>query len=122
MYYFNTVFHLRPAWILSFYRMSVAMVFFGLSLNTSNLNGNVYLNCFISAATDIVAYLGTWVLISHVPRPTVLFSTLMFCGLIFLIIQLVPKGLCTLSMTMTESGLSKNTRRHDVYVKLYCLV
>ncbi|XP_041805058.1 solute carrier family 22 member 5-like isoform X2 [Chelmon rostratus] len=84
--------------------MSVAMVFFGLSLNTSNLNGNVYLNCFISAATDIVAYLGTWVLISRVPRPTVLFSTLMFCGLIFLIIQLVPKDMPVLFQVLALVG------------------
>lgn len=37
--------------------MSTALVFYGLSLNTSNLNGNVYLTCFISAAIDIVVYI-----------------------------------------------------------------
>uniref|UniRef100_A0A3Q0SJX7 Major facilitator superfamily (MFS) profile domain-containing protein n=1 Tax=Amphilophus citrinellus TaxID=61819 RepID=A0A3Q0SJX7_AMPCI len=57
--------------------MSVTMVYYGLSLNSSNLNGNVYLNCFISAAIDIVVYVATWLLINRAPRPTFLFSTLM---------------------------------------------
>lgn len=69
------------------------MVFYGLSLNTSNLNGNIYLNCLISAAIDITAYVVTWLLASRVPRPTLLFFTMMFCGITLLVIQLVPAGL-----------------------------
>ncbi|XP_053186672.1 organic cation/carnitine transporter 2-like [Scomber japonicus] len=69
--------------------MSVAMVFYGLSLNTSNLNGNVYLNCFISAAIDIATYVASWLLVNRAPRPTLLFTTLMFCGIMLLIIMLV---------------------------------
>lgn len=71
----------------------MSIVFYGLSLNTSNLNGNIYLNCFISAAIDIMAYVATWLLVNHVPRPTLLFCTMMFCGILLLIIQLVPEGL-----------------------------
>uniref|UniRef100_A0A3B4XNR4 Solute carrier family 22 member 5-like n=1 Tax=Seriola lalandi dorsalis TaxID=1841481 RepID=A0A3B4XNR4_SERLL len=71
--------------------MSVAMVFYGLSLNTSNVNGNVYLNCFISAAIDIMVYVASWLLVNRVPRPTLLFSTLMFCGITLLIIRLLPE-------------------------------
>lgn len=73
--------------------MSVPMVFYGLSLNTSNLNGNIYLNCFISAAIDITAYVACWLLASRVPRPTLLFCTMMFCGITLLVMQLVPEGL-----------------------------
>uniref|UniRef100_A0A8D2ZMK8 Solute carrier family 22 member 5-like n=1 Tax=Scophthalmus maximus TaxID=52904 RepID=A0A8D2ZMK8_SCOMX len=73
--------------------MSVAMVFYGLSLNTSNLNGNIYLNCFISAAIDIVVYVATWLLVNQMPRPILLFSTLMFCGITILIIGLVPEDM-----------------------------
>ncbi|KAI3375038.1 hypothetical protein L3Q82_021556, partial [Scortum barcoo] len=60
---------------------STATVFCGLSLNTSNLNGNVYLTCFISVVIDIVVYVATWLPISRAPRPTLIFSTLMFCGI-----------------------------------------
>ncbi|XP_053296876.1 organic cation/carnitine transporter 2-like [Pleuronectes platessa] len=70
--------------------MSVAMVFHGLALNTSNLNGNIYLNCFIYAAIDIVMYIATWLLVNRAPRPIVLFSSMMFCGIMLLIIMLVP--------------------------------
>ncbi|XP_040912127.1 solute carrier family 22 member 4-like [Toxotes jaculatrix] len=73
--------------------MSVAMVFYGLALNTSNLNGNIYLNCFISGATDIVMYVAFWLLVNRAPRPTLLFSTLMFCGITLLIIRLVPEDM-----------------------------
>ena len=74
--------------------MFTDMVYYGLSINTSNLNGNVYLNCFISAAIDIAAYAASWVLSNRMPRPTLLFSSLMFCGIMLLIIKLVPEGLC----------------------------
>ncbi|CAB1427124.1 unnamed protein product [Pleuronectes platessa] len=47
---------------------SVSMVFYGLTLNTSNMNGNIYLNCFISAAIDIVMYIASWLLVSRAPR------------------------------------------------------
>ncbi|XP_073348149.1 organic cation/carnitine transporter 2-like [Pagrus major] len=73
--------------------MSTAMVYFGLSLNTSNLNGNVYLNCFISATIDIVVTVATWVLINRAPRPTLLFCMLILCGIMLLIIQLVPEDM-----------------------------
>lgn len=82
---------------LCFWRLSLGVVFYGLSLNTSNLNGNVYLNCFISAAIDIVVDVATWVLVNHVSRPTFVSSTLMCCGIMLVIIKLVPEGLYTLS-------------------------
>uniref|UniRef100_A0A3B4XC16 Solute carrier family 22 member 5-like n=1 Tax=Seriola lalandi dorsalis TaxID=1841481 RepID=A0A3B4XC16_SERLL len=93
----HAVFHLYSVLILYFCRMSVAMVFYGLSLNTSNVNGNVYLNCFISAAIDIMVYVASWLLVNRVPRPTLLFSTLMFCGITLLIIRLLPEGLMGVS-------------------------
>ncbi|KAM9845074.1 solute carrier family 22 member 4-like [Aulostomus maculatus] len=81
--------------------MSSAMVFYGLSLNTSNLNGNIYLTCFISAAIDIAAYVATWLLETRLPRPTLLFSSLTFCGVMLLIIKLVPED-----MNMTLQALA----------------
>lgn len=89
------------------------MVFYGLSLNTNNLNGNVYLNCFISAAIDIVVYAAIWQLVNRMPRPTLLFSMLMFCGIILLILQVVPEGLY---ITLTESGILQWTRRTDLII------
>ncbi|XP_056246523.1 organic cation/carnitine transporter 2-like [Seriola aureovittata] len=84
--------------------MSVAMVFYGLSLNTSNLNGNVYLNCFISAAIDIMVYVASWLLVNRVPRPTLLFSTLMFCGITLLIIRLLPEEMHVMLQVLALVG------------------
>ncbi|XP_059199726.1 organic cation/carnitine transporter 2-like [Centropristis striata] len=98
-------FNIRNITILSvFIWMSTAMVFYGLSLNTSNLNGNVYLNCFISAAIDTVVCVATWLLVSHVPRPTLLSSTLMFCGITLLIIKLVPKDMHVMIQVLAFGG------------------
>uniref|UniRef100_UPI0037E9BFD7 organic cation/carnitine transporter 2-like n=1 Tax=Semicossyphus pulcher TaxID=241346 RepID=UPI0037E9BFD7 len=84
--------------------LSVAMVYYGLSLNTSNLHGNVYLNCFFSAVIDIGAYVATWLLVKRVPRPTLLFSALMFCGVLLLIIQLVPEDMPVMFQVLALVG------------------
>ncbi|XP_029687388.1 solute carrier family 22 member 5-like [Takifugu rubripes] len=71
--------------------MCITFVFYGLSLNTSNLNGNIYLNCFISAAIDSFAYVAIWVLVDRLPRPTLLSGTMMFSGATLLIMKLIPE-------------------------------
>ncbi|KAM6919983.1 solute carrier family 22 member 21-like [Lycodopsis pacificus] len=97
--------NLRNITILSvFIWISTSMVFYGLSLNTSNLNGDVYLNCFISAAIDIVVYGATWALAKHVSRPTILFSTLMFCGIMLLVIKLVPEDMHVMLQVLALLG------------------
>ncbi|XP_057712481.1 organic cation/carnitine transporter 2-like [Corythoichthys intestinalis] len=70
-----------------------AMAFYGISLNTSNLKGNIYLNSLVSAATDAVANVLTWLLINRVPRPILLSSTLMFSGITHLAVKMVPEDM-----------------------------
>lgn len=77
--------------------MCITFVFYGLSLNTSNLNGNIYLNCFISTAIDSFAYVAIWVLVDRLPRPTLLSGTMMFSGATLLIMKLIPEGRTSLS-------------------------
>lgn len=90
------LFFSEPVLILCFCRMSVSMVFYGISLNTSNMNGNKYLNCFLSAFIDIVAYLAAWLFANRVTRPTLLFCAMMLSGVILLVIQLIPEGVHSL--------------------------
>ncbi|XP_019712393.1 solute carrier family 22 member 5-like isoform X3 [Hippocampus comes] len=71
--------------------IAISMVYYGLSLNTSNLKGNIYLNCLVSAATDAVAYIATFVLMNRAPRHTLLCVNLMFSGLTLLVVKLVPE-------------------------------
>ncbi|CAJ1072042.1 solute carrier family 22 member 4-like isoform X2 [Xyrichtys novacula] len=84
--------------------LSVAMVYYGLSLNTSNLYGDVYLNCFFSALIDIGACFVTWLLVNRVSRPTLLSCALMFCGLLLLIIQLVPEDMPVMFQVLALVG------------------
>ncbi|XP_051943216.1 solute carrier family 22 member 5-like [Hippocampus zosterae] len=71
--------------------IAISMVYYGLSLNTSNLKGNIYLNCLVSAATDAVAYIATFVLINRAPRHILLCVNLTFSGLTLLVVKLVPQ-------------------------------
>ncbi|KAL4659723.1 solute carrier family 22 member 5-like isoform X1 [Arapaima gigas] len=78
--------------------------YFALSLNTSNLHGNVYLNCFISAAIEVPAYTLAWLLLRCCARRYCLFSTLFLGGLVLLFIQLIPQDLTSLSITLEMVG------------------
>lgn len=90
------LFFCQPLSTLCFCRMSVSMVFYGISLNTSNMNGNKYLNCFFSAFIDIIAYLAAWLFANRVTRPTLLFCAMMLSGVMLMVIQLIPEGVHSL--------------------------
>ncbi|XP_061549280.1 organic cation/carnitine transporter 2-like isoform X2 [Phycodurus eques] len=84
--------------------LTITLVFYGLSLNTSNLKGNIYLNCLVSAATDTVANVSTWLLIRRVPRPALLFLTLMFSGITLLVVKIVPGDMNTTFQVLVLVG------------------
>ncbi|XP_043837253.1 solute carrier family 22 member 4 [Dromiciops gliroides] len=70
--------------------MLVSVGYFGLSLNTPNLHGDVYLNCFLSAAIEVPAYVAAWLLLRNLPRRYIIAGTLFLGGGVLLFIQLVP--------------------------------
>ncbi|XP_066470743.1 solute carrier family 22 member 4 [Tiliqua scincoides] len=78
--------------------------YFGLSLNTPNLHGNVYLNCFLSAVIEVPAYVIAWLLLRTLPRRYSISATLFLGGGIILFIQLVPPNLHLLSVTLVMLG------------------
>ncbi|KAJ6667938.1 hypothetical protein lerEdw1_016259 [Lerista edwardsae] len=67
--------------------------YFGLSLNTPNLHGNAYLNCFLSAVIEIPAYVIAWLLLRTLPRRYSISATLFLGGGVVLFIQLVPPSM-----------------------------
>ncbi|KAF3858401.1 hypothetical protein F7725_011602 [Dissostichus mawsoni] len=83
---------------------ATSMVFYGLSLNTSNINGNVYLTCFVSAVIDIVVYVATWMLVNRVQRTTLICSAMMFCGIMLLVIKLVPEDMHVMFQVLALVG------------------
>lgn len=76
---------------LSFlFRMAINIGYFGLSLNTSNLSGNPFMNCFLSAIAEVPAYVvSTWVL-GKCPRRSLLSAFLIIGGGVLLLIQFIP--------------------------------
>uniref|UniRef100_A0A4W3J879 Solute carrier family 22 member 4-like n=1 Tax=Callorhinchus milii TaxID=7868 RepID=A0A4W3J879_CALMI len=70
--------------------MITAISYYGLTLNTSNLHGNPYINCFISAFTDMIAYIISWRLMLIAPRRISTASMLFIGGTVLLLVQIVP--------------------------------
>ncbi|XP_063784262.1 organic cation/carnitine transporter 2-like isoform X2 [Pseudophryne corroboree] len=72
--------------------MVISVGYFGLSLNTPNLHGDPYVNCFLSAIIEVPAYIIAWVLLRKFARRYSTASTLFLGGVVLLFIQLVPQG------------------------------
>ena len=79
--------------LIHFYRISIKIAYYVLSFNTSNLDGDPYLNCLIAASTEFVAYIFVWFTTRYAPRRFTLPFTLLLGGVLLLLIELVPQGL-----------------------------
>ncbi|XP_044914671.1 solute carrier family 22 member 5 isoform X3 [Felis catus] len=72
--------------------MTISVGYFGLSLDTPNLHGDVYVNCFLSAVVEVPAYVLAWLLLQHLPRRYSMATALFLGGSVLLFMQLVPPG------------------------------
>ncbi|KAJ3589477.1 hypothetical protein NHX12_010322 [Muraenolepis orangiensis] len=84
--------------------MSVNIGYFGLSLNTSNLSGDPYMNCFLSACTEVPAHIMSTLLLRKCPRRVLLSSFLVTGGGLLLLIQFIPDSLEGLTVAMVLIG------------------
>ncbi|KAG7215896.1 hypothetical protein INR49_002532 [Caranx melampygus] len=83
---------------------TVTIAYFALSLNTGNLHGNVYFNCFLSAVVEIPAYTLSWVLFRCCSRRLSLSATLIMGGLFIFFTQLIPANLIYFAITLEMIG------------------
>ncbi|XP_030649717.1 solute carrier family 22 member 5 [Chanos chanos] len=83
---------------------SIAIGYLALSLNTSNLHGNTFLNCFLSAAVEVPAYILAWFMFRFWSRRLCLFSSLFLCGGVLLIIHLLPQNLSSVIIALEMMG------------------
>ncbi|XP_036975503.1 solute carrier family 22 member 5-like [Acanthopagrus latus] len=83
---------------------TLTIAYFALSLNTANLHGNAYFNCFLSAVVEIPAYFLSWAMFRWCSRRLSLFSTLFMGGVFLLFIQLVPTNLIYVSISLEMMG------------------
>lgn len=72
--------------------MLTSVGYFALSLNSPNLHGDAYLNCFLSALIEVPAYITAWLLLRTLPRRYIIAGVLFLGGGVLLLIQLVPAG------------------------------
>uniref|UniRef100_UPI00398F1D4D organic cation/carnitine transporter 2-like n=1 Tax=Pristiophorus japonicus TaxID=55135 RepID=UPI00398F1D4D len=84
--------------------MILSIEYYGLSLNTPNLNGDAYLNCFFSAAIEVPAYTAAWLLLQRFSRRFSLSGALFLGGLVLFFIQLVPSNLSILTTMLVMVG------------------
>ncbi|XP_069508617.1 organic cation/carnitine transporter 2-like isoform X2 [Ambystoma mexicanum] len=98
-------YNIRTITFLSvFIWMIISVGYFGLSLNTPNLHGDPYLNCFLSAIVEVPAYVIAWLLLQTLPRRYTMASVLLLGGVVLLLIQLVPTDLYILSIMLVMLG------------------
>ncbi|XP_020340192.2 solute carrier family 22 member 4-like [Oncorhynchus kisutch] len=73
--------------------MIISCGYFALILNTNNLNGNPYINCFLSGVVEVPAYFIALVLLKYCSRHLCQSSTLFLGGTVILFINIVPTDL-----------------------------
>lgn len=78
--------------LLLSYRFANGIGYYGLSLNTSNLGGDPFVNFFIAGAVEIPAYLLIVVLFRRIGRVWSISSTMIIAGCTLLLVAAVPKG------------------------------
>ncbi|XP_075342794.1 organic cation/carnitine transporter 2-like isoform X2 [Odontesthes bonariensis] len=83
---------------------TLTIAYFALSLNTANLHGNPFFNCFLSALVEFPAYTLSWVMFRWCSRRLSLSSTLFTGGLFLLIVQLIPAHLVYVAITLEMMG------------------
>ena len=89
--------------------MSVNIGYFGLSLNTSNLSGDPYMNCFLSACTEVPAHVMSTLLLRNCPRRALLSSFLIIGGGFLLLVQFIPD--CKIANTLHPRNIFTNNNK-----------
>lgn len=78
--------------VLNVCRIVITISYYALLLNTSNLHGDPYLNCFLSALTEVPAYLIALLSLQYCSRHFCQASTLFVGGVMILCVHLIPIG------------------------------
>uniref|UniRef100_A0AAR2KYF1 Major facilitator superfamily (MFS) profile domain-containing protein n=1 Tax=Pygocentrus nattereri TaxID=42514 RepID=A0AAR2KYF1_PYGNA len=94
----------RTTLILFLVWLTLSMGYFGLSLNTSRLHGDPFVNCFISAAIEVPAYVTSWLSLRYLPRRLSCSASMLLGGGVLYFIQLVPPSLPSLSVALEMMG------------------
>ncbi|CAM4672986.1 unnamed protein product [Leuciscus chuanchicus] len=83
---------------------AVSSGYCALSLNTSSLHGDIFLNCFLSAVVEVPALLMAWLMLRRLPRRLCLSSTLSLGGVLLLFIHLIPQHMSSVTIALVMLG------------------
>uniref|UniRef100_A0AAV2L0Z3 Major facilitator superfamily (MFS) profile domain-containing protein n=1 Tax=Knipowitschia caucasica TaxID=637954 RepID=A0AAV2L0Z3_KNICA len=86
------------------FRLIITLSYYALILNTSNLHGDPFLNCFLSALVEVPAYFIALLLLRFTARRLCQSSTLLFGGLMILFVHLIPFGLPVVGVVLEMLG------------------
>lgn len=78
--------------------------YYALTLNTSNLHGDPYINCFISGVTEIPAYTIALIMLKYLARRICQSSTLFVGGIMILCVHLIPMNLPSIGVFLEMLG------------------
>ncbi|CAM4570427.1 unnamed protein product [Leuciscus chuanchicus] len=81
--------------------MAINIGYFGLSLNTANLSGDPFLNCFLFAMTEVPAYIVSTFLLKSCPRRPLLSAFLIIGGGFLLLLPDKMAGKFGFTMSFT---------------------
>uniref|UniRef100_A0A3Q2PHF6 Solute carrier family 22 member 4 n=1 Tax=Fundulus heteroclitus TaxID=8078 RepID=A0A3Q2PHF6_FUNHE len=84
--------------------MIITISYYALLLNTSNLHGDPYLNCFLSAVTEVPAYIIALLLLRFCSRHLCQSSTLFLGGIMILCVRLIPIDLPIVAVLLEMFG------------------
>uniref|UniRef100_A0A673BZZ1 Solute carrier family 22 member 5-like n=1 Tax=Sphaeramia orbicularis TaxID=375764 RepID=A0A673BZZ1_9TELE len=82
----------------------ITISYYALLLNTSNLHGDPYMNCFLSALTEVPAYIIALVLLKFCSRHICQSSTLFVGGVMILCVHLIPIDLPAIAVLLEMLG------------------
>lgn len=81
-----------------------AFVYYGLSLNATNLSGNKYLNFALVCLIEIPGYSLAWILMNKMGRRWSLAGSLLLCAITCIAGAFVPDGLTWALITLFLTG------------------
>ncbi|XP_022829592.1 organic cation transporter protein-like [Spodoptera litura] len=84
--------------------MTTVFIYYGLSINSVNLTGNMYLNYIATAAIEIPGYWTAVLVLDRVGRRPTLFCGFMICAICCLAFAFIPKSMYTLSLILYLIG------------------
>ncbi|XP_077402943.1 solute carrier family 22 member 4-like [Vanacampus margaritifer] len=83
---------------------TLSICYYSLSLNTSQLDVDPYISCFLFAAVEVPAYMSCSLAIRYLPRRLAMVVIFLTMGLTFFSIQLVPQSIVALALALEMLG------------------